>query len=463
MSYFAYKSFIRNVVFFLILFNQFCYSQDTLNKEELNYRLLMASYYGYTDSIIYWLNLGADVDAISSDGISALNYAVQSRNIDAVKALVVNGANVNYYSYQNLPAIFLAVAYNEKEMVSYLITKGAKLTTLIKNKLNLLHFAVKYADSSIFRIIYTNQPELFELKDDEGNSPMMAAIFYKRYDILPIICKNYNAEKHRDKYGITPFLYSIIQADSIMAEYLLHCNSLLHETSFNGYGIIEYAIMSKNKDILQWALRKKNSTKKQKSSVKLAYITENRQLAHIFRITGYPNYYGLVFSKLNIGHSHVFTSNDYMFGFASRLTEYRYGFQLSLNFHTRLWANRVMFPIDENNLYIQAWERRSLWNIQFSKHILLYGDSLHKLYLLAGFSTYYTYGKYRGIEEKPKAYFLHTPSVFILWQTSYIALSFGLDYLKFKNIDAKGLHITFNQTLTIPLHNLYIPNKHISW
>ncbi len=461
--HFAYKSFTKNIVFFLIFFYQDCCSQDTLNKDELNYQLLMASYYGYTDSIIYWLNLGADVDAVSSDGVSALNYAIQSRNLNAVKALVVNGANINYYSNKNLPPIFLAVSYNEKEMVNYLIAKGAKLTTLVKNKLNVLHFAVKYADSSIFRILYTNQPELFELKDDDGNSPMMAAILYKRYDIIPIICTNYNAEKHRDKFGITPFLFSIIQADSTMAEYLLHCHSQLNETSYNGYGIIEYAIISKNKDMLQWALKKESSTKKQKSSVKLAYIAENRQLARIFQITGYPNYYGFVFSKLNIGHSHIFTSNDYMFGFTSKLTEYRYGFLSCLNFYTRLWANRVMFPTDENNVYIQAWERRSLLNFQFSKHILLYGNSKNKLYFLAGFASYYTYGKFRGIEEKPKAYFLHTPSLFLLWQTPDIALSVGFEHFKFKNIDAKGLHITLSQTFTIPLHNLYIPNKHIAW
>lgn len=465
MSELANKSFIKNAVFFLFLTLSYLhnYSQDTLNKEELNYQLLMASYYGYTDSIIYWLNLGADVDAISSDGISALNYAIQSRNFNAVKALVVNGANVNYYSFYNLPAIFLAVSYNEKEMVKFLISRGAKLSTFVKDKLNLLHYAVKYADSSVFRIILKAQPDLLEMKDEDGNSPLMAIVHYKRYDIIPIICNKFNSEKHRDEYGITPFLFSVIQADSVMAELLLKCGASLYETSHNGYGIVEYAIISKNKDMLQWALRKQTKSEKERSSVKLAYVSENRQLARVFRNAGYPNYYGLVFSKLNIGHSHIFAGNDYMLGFTSRLTEYRYGFQLSLNFHTRPWANRVLYPLDENNVYFQAWERRSIWNLQCSKHFLLYSNAKHKLYLMAGLASYYTYGRFRGFEEKPKAYFLHSPSVFLLWQTPYISLSIGFEYFKFKNIDAKGLHITFSQTFTIPLHNLYIPKKHIAW
>ncbi|MCX7861793.1 MAG: ankyrin repeat domain-containing protein [Bacteroidales bacterium] len=459
-----FKLKIIHFIGFLFIINCLSvYSQDTLSQEELNYNLLMAAYYGKSDSIVYWINMGADVNATSNNGVTALTYAIQSQNIDAVKALILNGANINYFDYTNLPPIFLAVAYNQKPILSFLISKGAQVDITIKKRINLLHYAAKYSDSSLFRYIFTKFPTLFTSKDEDGNTPLMAIVYFKRYDLIPIVCNYINPNEHRDEYGISPLLFSVINNDTLMANKLISCGIPINEKSLNGYGIVEYAVIKKDKELLEWAIRNTKHNENIHYPVKLAYSTENRQLAKIFRKSGYKAYLFPVFSRINIGHSHIFSGNDYMIGFNMQVTEYNYGFRYAIDFHTRPWANRIYLQTNETNTLLQVWERRSLWSFQLTKHMLLYKNNDFSCHILVGAKGYVTYGKYRGFEHRPPSYTLLSPSTCLYFQWPDVALSIGAEYFKFRNINAQSLHITFAQYFSIPLKHLYYQKKQISW
>lgn|GEM_PF-4234676 len=448
---------------FFIIHKNFFSQNDTLSKDYLNYKLLISSYYGITDSILYWLNKGADVNAISSDGISAINYAIQSKNINAVKALVLNGADINNYNYYSLPPIFLAVAYNQQSMVEFLLSKNAKTNITIKKNVSLLHYATKFADTNIIKLLIDNDYKLLFLKDEDGNTPLMTAIYFNRADVVQLLCRYSNLVSIPDNLGLTPLLLSVMKGNIVYAEQLINCGANIKEKSYNGYGIVEYAIISKNKDMLDWCLRNYTVEKNNTSAIKLAYVLGERKLAKELNKNRSNIFYGFVFQKLNVGLSNIFTSNDYLLGIKSQILEFNYGMHFSISYHTRLWFNRVLFPTKEENVYNQLWERRSLLGAQLYKHIRLYKNNHYTSYLLIGTSYYYTFGTYRGTNFKPQSYSITTPVVSILFQSKLFAFSISTEYFKFKNLNANGLHFKICQFFTIPFYRIYIPKKKITW
>ncbi|GAB4462662.1 MAG: hypothetical protein Fur0028_14820 [Bacteroidales bacterium] len=91
--------FYRAILFFIAttaLIPHVFAQQDTLSDADKNYNLILAAYNGKVDSVLYWLNAGANPNAVSSDGVCVLNYAIQSGQYNSVKALVFNGSDVNY-------------------------------------------------------------------------------------------------------------------------------------------------------------------------------------------------------------------------------------------------------------------------------------------------------------------------------------------------------------------------------
>ena len=456
----------KRLIYFVYLFElifipNILYCQDTISLSEKNYKLLLASYNGQVDSILYWLNLGADVNTLSSDGITPLNYAIYSGNIDAVKALVLNGADVNYYSFLCLPPIFLATSYNQANIVEFLLSKNAKTDILIKKKVSVLHYAIKYADTNIVNMLIKSNINLINLKDEDNNTPLHIAVFFKRYDVVDILLRYTKNVSVPDKYGITPLLLSIYKSDTLMAKKLLFYGAKPNETSNKGYGIYEFAVLSENNEMIDWVFKNFNSSQKPGNSlIKLAYFTGNRQLVKTLKSNGIPDYYGLAFQNMHLGFSELFTYNDFMFGVQSKFTDFKYGLLFSLNYNWRFWKNRILVTTDEPHTYLQFWEKRQMIGSSIEKRIKIIDNQNNTIYLLPGAYVYYTFGKYNGSLEKPESYAFISPSLTVFIQSKIFAYSFGIEYFKFKDIKANPIHIKFCQLITIPFYKF---NKNISW
>lgn len=463
ISNISFKRFFLFTSFFVIFQNTYSQEDSLFSKEEINYKLLLSSYYGITDSILYWLNLGADVNALSDEGISSLNYAIQSKNLNAVKALVFNGADVNYYSYNTIPAIFLAVALNQQSIVEFLLSKNAKTNITIKKKVSVLHYATKFADTNVIKLLIKYDSKLLQLKDEDGNTPLMTAVYFNRADVVTLLCRYYDNVSVPDKFGISPFLLSIMKSDTVIAEKLLSCGANCNEVSHNEYGVLEYSLISKNKNVLNWTFKRCVNYKPKSSVIKLAYLIGDRKLARELKKTGKTHFWGLVFQNINVGFSNIFTSNDFMFGLKSQIIESHLGFHASISYHTRLWSNRIIIPTQENNVLLQVWEQRHLLGTHFYKHLRLYNINDFFIYGLIGASYYYTNGRYRGFEYKPEAYNITTPSLGIFLKKNKFAFALSAEYFKFKDINAKSFHFNFSQFYSIPLNRVYIPKKEIVW
>lgn len=448
---------------FLITFTYNTYAQqDSLTENDINYNLLLAAYNGKVDSVIYWLNLGANPNAISSNGISVLNYAIQSGQLDAVKAIVLNGADVNFSSFNSLPPLFFAIACNQTATVEFLLEKGAKTDKIIKNKISALHYAVKYADSSIIALLLKHKANPLSL-DKDGNTVMMGLIYYKRYDLLPYFDTIETLIKIPDNNGLTPFLLAVQIADTTMADYLLKIGANINDKSHNGYGLMEYALISKSQVMLDWALKKKDSINNNNNNlVKIAHYLGDKKLVKIFRQNGFKSYWKPVIQCLHLGYTVSFNHKDMLWGAGFGFFESHYGFNAGINFQTRLWANRILIDFG-NDVYYQFWERRSLWGVYLQKRALLMSNTTKKIYLNFGGITYTTYGKYRGVNERPDTYFLISPLLELMLKGNFFTWAFSVEYYKHKDLEAFPIHFKFSALFNIPLAKIFLPNKKIDW
>jgi len=108
---------------------------------------LFAAIYGAKAAV--WdllLERGADVSLVSRTGDSALDYAVERGQLEAVRALVARKADVNRPSANNLhlgdPPIARALQQNRRDIVEVLLASGARLDYRNADGQNALRAAV---------------------------------------------------------------------------------------------------------------------------------------------------------------------------------------------------------------------------------------------------------------------------------------------------------------------------------
>ncbi len=436
------------------------YAQDTLTIDEKNYRLIMASYIGNADSILYWLNAGANINAISSDGITPLNYAIQSGKLDAVKALVYNGADVNYHDYYCIPPLFMAIAWNQSLTVRLLLQRGADAEQMLEHDVSTLHYAIKYADTTIINMFLTYK-NLLNKQDVDGNTPLMAAVYYGRYDAIYLLCMNHANPSIQDNDGITPFLLSIQLGDTVAAHQLLQCGVSIKEQSNNHYGMLEYAIISKDTSIVRWAIKNDTVSELHASLIKMTYILGNRKIAKIIQEHVGKTFYGFAWQSLHVGFSGMINSHDAMWGPTITFHEAHYGVHLSAMYYTRYWANRIYMDMDTASF--QYWERRSLWGIGLAKTVKLYQHDEHSCLLVLGLSEYITYGHYRGVKDAPSSYFITSPQIELWDKYKWGGWALSAEYYQFEDLDSSPFHVKCSFFINIPLIRKPYHIKKIGW
>jgi len=87
--------------------------------------LMGASFNSNLEILRYLVDGGADVNAVTTDGYTALMWASQKRNLEIVRVLVERGgANVNAATTNGYTALMMASFIGDLEMVRFLVERG---------------------------------------------------------------------------------------------------------------------------------------------------------------------------------------------------------------------------------------------------------------------------------------------------------------------------------------------------
>lgn len=107
------------------------------------------------DIIKYLIDLDADLSYKTEEGVTILDEAIESRDLNLIKYLIEDkGLNVNKTDRNSgLTPLMLASCLNNLEVVKYLLDRGANVYQKDNNKLSALDYARKMRHMKIFKFL----------------------------------------------------------------------------------------------------------------------------------------------------------------------------------------------------------------------------------------------------------------------------------------------------------------------
>ena len=131
----------------------------------------------YLLNILYENGL-TNINARNMDGDTPLIISSKNGNMFNVVFLVEKGAELDATDKSNMSSILVAASNQHFGIVEFLLNKGANLFIVDKNKRNILHYIIdnekykKYKDYRYLNKISQKHPELLEMKDINGVTPL---------------------------------------------------------------------------------------------------------------------------------------------------------------------------------------------------------------------------------------------------------------------------------------------------
>ncbi len=172
-----------------------------------------ASYQGYTalsyatENLILGLldkllNFGADVNSKDTDGQTPLIRAAMFGNEYAAKALLNHGADINAADLDGWTALMEAADSGHADVVSLLVNSGAKLGAKGFDGKTALIIAASYPRLEIVKVLIDHGAAV-NAADDRGTTPLMTAAYYDAVDVVNLLLKRGADANIRNSEGKT--------------------------------------------------------------------------------------------------------------------------------------------------------------------------------------------------------------------------------------------------------------------
>lgn len=446
--------------------------QDTIRIDTSDYipndhdfNLIIASFNGYSSEVLRLLNLGADVNTRTYDGITPLMYAVQNGDLMTVKILVLNGADIGIKPDEGAPAIIAAARYDFLDIVEFLIRNGANVNSTDNDGASSLHYAAGYyyyelADSLL---MYGANPEA---RDKAGTTPLMAAVYGGNPDIIHLLA-DYKADMNRqDNDGYTAMMIAAQNGDTAMIGILADYRANLDLLNKEGYTAIAIAVRYGHTDAVRLlkdlGANIREAQKRNLHSLAIEY--GHTRLARELLQYGIKPRRIPSFSRFFLAAGFNTSFNELMGGGELGLNDPRYKIDICAGYQVRLFAKRILKEMDDNT-YVQLWENRSLAYFGIEKNFRLFKLPDNKEAGLSfGILGGYTFGKnYRGSLNGPADELKVIPSAGAWWGGQKIKMDINYQYLDFETFKISPHRFIITVKYTFSLRRSGIEDKVVEW
>jgi len=144
---------------------------------------------GENEKAIAMLKKGQQINVADESGDTAVHKAARRGDKAFVLQLLKFGAVGDHADNDGVTPVMIAVSYGLTELVEELVSKGASLLAVTKDGATLLHTAVYSGHEETVRALLQieNIPQLLEIKDSQGRTPLQVASFRSSKDVCALL------------------------------------------------------------------------------------------------------------------------------------------------------------------------------------------------------------------------------------------------------------------------------------
>jgi len=400
----------------------------------LDYNLMIAASKGYSSEIERLIQKGADIDAETNEGATALIFAVNNNRYAAVKTLLNYDPLLNTVTKNNETPLLIAVKNRYFEISEALIRSGADINYADRNGATSLHYASLYGYLEIVDLLLYYDASI-NLKSKEGTTPLLASIWAGYADIADLLIQNGANMESRDNDGFTPFLMATMYGDTLLMNLLYKKGVDIYVTNNLNHNALTLSILANHIEAIKllfimgdkWSDNQQNAVNPYSVASKYRR-TEIINLLEENKVAGQMKF-GI--DQVAVSASTRFSLHDMYTGFSLSFKEPYINGGFTLGYDTKFWYSRVLIKNDEH-LYTQYMTKGSVAYAGLFKDFAL-TDRLDgfNYSISTSILTGYSFGNIqKGTQNTPDNKFMIIPSISFKFTKMNFSLFLGTEYIK---------------------------------
>lgn len=430
-----------------------------------DFNLIISASKGHLNNVLNLIDRGADVNAVTVDGISGLMYAAENGDLEMVKLLVENSAEPDLKPYNGATALITACQLNNYSIAEYLVSNGASINLPDVESVTALHYAAAYNYRDLVEMLIFYGADI-EKADREGNTPLITASFNNCIESVALLLDKGAEINKSDKQGYTALMVATQENNKEIVELLLTNGADVNLINDGGMTALGFAIRESHYELAEKLVRSgadiHHKITKSQNLLELSMEENDDEITELLITEGARKNLYPTFNKMSIGTGLLFCSRDFMLGFDYKFLDSKYNTGINTGFYFRPAAIRIK-TVPVNDTLYQYWERRYGFHAGLEKRFNLFDPRKGKTGPVAGINGFYTFGGFRGSTQRPDPGILFNPYAGWFYMTDLISLSAHYEYLNFDIPEFNPGRIRIEFAFIIPTTRKKLTVKRINW
>jgi hypothetical protein len=401
---------------------------------EADAHLLEAAYSGKMDSVKMALADSANVNAVTTSGVTSLMYAAQGGFTEIVNLLIERGADPDLKPYDGRTALITAASIGQLDIAETLIRAGAHIDLADKDGATALMHAAAVGDFYMTDMLIYYKANVNLKADDSTNALMLAA--YGGHDVIAgRLLKQGSKTDEFDNKGFTAVLLSTGTRNTALTDtlYKYQCN-------FNRKLRFSYI-----------------------SPLDMARIKCDRPVARMIRKYAGKGSMLPFYDRLELRLIPAdFNFTDYMMGCAFGIFDSKFNTSWNIGISTRVARKSILEQHD--GYYLQLREQRRKLVLGFEKMFVLPGGSFELRYgPFVNVSGLMSWGNYEGLSRKTGTSFLCAPGAGFAYINGNFnfRLKYSYENYHLYKVSPHRVELSAGIFMNLPNHNKI--SRTISW
>jgi ankyrin repeat protein len=398
----------------------------------LDYELFQAASQGNSVGIDWLIRHGADVDAMTSQGVTPVIIAVSAGEKEALRTMLKYDPDLDVISAFNESALIVAVKDRKPEIAELLLRDSADVNLKDRHGFTALHFAAIFGYPDMADLLLYYDADV-NIRSDEGFTPLMVAAYEGFPGVTDLLLQNRARVLDKDNDGFTSLMFSAQNGDTLILDLLLKRGADIGAVNKYNYDALDLAIKMDYSETVKYLLKKESyrnsSGSKPVDPYAVASVYRREEIIDLLRSNGIPETARRGFDQVSFAVSAKVCLHNIYTGFSVTVREPKNNLGIFAGFDMEPGWSRVLVKENED-LFYQYMD----------KSYLVYGGALKEWnltdnafkgnwYFSGCLAAGYSFGnEFKGTNIKPDSRLRFIPSAGFRYNRNAFNFQIGLEY-----------------------------------